>query len=151
MLNAIGAWSCQSSSGVILKARSSFGRFVGTTLRARLNHAHVEPAISGVDRGSRLRTSHRSPARSPYSSCPHPGDERRQLPTQAKPPQTRLLTRSLNPAFRRGSGTEGLYRYAPEPLRPRNTPKPTPNHWPTFTPPHWPGFAPPLTHASSNR
>jgi DNA replication protein DnaC len=35
---------------------------------------------------SRLRTAHRRPARPAHPSRPHPGDERRQLPTQAKPP-----------------------------------------------------------------
>src|ERR1035441_7510987 len=64
-------------------------------LRARLNHGHQQPALRGMDRSPRLRTPHRSPARPPYSSRAHPGDERRQLPPQAEQAQTRprqLLT-----------------------------------------------------------
>jgi len=50
-------------------------------------------------------------ARSAHPSCPHPGDERRQLPPKAKPPQTRLLNHA-----------------------------PPAAHWTTFAPLHWPSL-----------
>src|ERR1700679_962250 len=45
--------------------------------------------------GFRLGTADRRPARSPYPSYPHAGDERRQLPSQAEPPQVQLLNRPI--------------------------------------------------------
>src|ERR1019366_1847727 len=65
------------------------------------------------------------PARSAYPSCPHPGDERRQLPPQAEPPQTDTILRTMNlipsgPA----SGEKRIFRYAPEALLPRILNKP---------------------------
>jgi hypothetical protein len=49
-----------------------------------------------MDRSARLGEAHRSPARSTLTSRPHPGDERRQLPTHAEPPQTDSVLRTLN-------------------------------------------------------
>lgn len=40
---------------------------------------------AGMDRGARLRSSHRRTAGPPHPSRAHPGDERRQLPPQAEP------------------------------------------------------------------
>jgi len=55
-------------------------------------------------------------------SCSHPGDERRQLPPEAKPTQKEPIYRALNhPTSERASGDKGLFRYAPEPFLPRNT------------------------------
>src|ERR1035441_5686160 len=71
-----------------------------------------------MDRGLRLRTPHRRTARSPYPSRSHPGDERRQLPPQAKPPQTKPILRTLNPPLRTRFGGEGalpLRSRAPSP------------------------------------
>jgi DNA replication protein DnaC len=45
-------------------------------LRARLDHADLEPALRRMDRGSRLRTADWSAARPPHPPRPHPGDER---------------------------------------------------------------------------
>ena len=73
----------------------------------------------------------------------HPGDERRQLPTQAEPPKTRsrqLLTstetRRLHPS---SNAPRGVWRL---PLRSRrHTPRKSFHfllvYWSTFTPPHW--------------
>jgi hypothetical protein len=41
-----------------------------------------------------------------YPSCPHPGDERRQLPLQAKLRQTRYLNHALRPRI-----TQQLHRH----------------------------------------
>src|SRR6266540_2003531 len=41
-----------------------------------------------MDGSARLRTPPRSLAGPAHPSCPYPGDERRQLPPQTKPPQT---------------------------------------------------------------
>ena len=55
-------------------------------LRAHLNAGHQQSALPGMDRGPRIGTAHRSPARSPHPPRSHPGDERRQLPAEAEPP-----------------------------------------------------------------
>src|ERR1035437_1317774 len=47
------------------------------------------PALGRVDRRS---------ARPAHPSRPHPGDERRQLPSQAEPPRTDPIRRTLNSA-----------------------------------------------------
>ena len=65
------------------------------TLRTRIDSDHVEPAVSRVDRDPRLGTADRSLARPPHPPRPHPGDERRQLPPQAEPPQTTPIFRTL--------------------------------------------------------
>src|SRR5271169_4459995 len=49
-----------------------------------------------MDRSAWIGAAHRRIARSTYPSCTHPGDERRQLPPQAEPPQTHLILRALN-------------------------------------------------------
>ena len=49
------------------------------------------------DRDPRLGTTDRSPARPPHPPRPHPGDERRQLSSQAEPPQTSPILRTLTP------------------------------------------------------
>src|SRR5271169_3307192 len=99
-----------------------------------------------MDRGLRLRTPHRSTVGPANSSCPHPGDERRQLPTQAKPPQKKPILRPLRPLpANAASGEKGLFRYAPEPLLPRKTPPYRPHYWSPFTPPQWFPFTPALT------
>src|SRR5215469_11151336 len=72
-----------------------------------------------MDRGFRLRTAHRCAARPTYPPCPHPGNERRQLPPETKPPQKESTRRPLT--HERASGEKGLFRYAPEPFLPRNT------------------------------
>jgi hypothetical protein len=98
-----------------------------------------------MDRGLRLRTAHRRSTRPHHPSCPHPGDERRRLPAQAKPPQKESTPRPLRMPPNAASGEKGLFRYAPEPLLPRN------NHililyqWLPFTSPLWSPFTPPLT------
>ena len=55
------------------------------TLRERVGPGHHQPALRRVDRGLRLREAHRSPPGPPHSPCSHPGDERRELPSQAEP------------------------------------------------------------------
>ena len=77
------------------------------------------------DRSPRIRTPHRSPARSAHPPRPHPGDERRQLPAQAKPPQTqpRQLLTSTDPRrpHPRPNAPRGVWRL---PLRSRrHTPR----------------------------
>ena len=65
----------------------------------------------------RLRTPHRSTVGPAHPSRSHPGDEWRQLPPQAKPPQTGTAPRHLtatHPAPRTRRGAEG-----PLPLRSR--------------------------------
>ena len=66
-------------------------------LRARIDHAHQQPSVRRVDRGPRLRTSHRGLARPPHPPCPHTGDERRQPPPKTEPPQTRTQLLALRP------------------------------------------------------
>src|SRR5258708_3674088 len=71
-----------------------------------------------MDRGIRLRTADRRTARPHHSSRAYPGDERRQLPPQAKPPQkesTRRLLRRPLPTRLRGEGTLPLRSRAPSP------------------------------------
>jgi DNA replication protein DnaC len=51
--------------------------------------------LPGMDRSPRFRTPHRRTARSAYPPRSHPGDERRQLPPQAEPPQTDPTRRTL--------------------------------------------------------
>ena len=67
-----------------------------------------------------------------HSPRPHPGDERRLIPPQAKPPKT-----SLKAPPKRASGEEGRLRYAPAPLLPRNArlnPRPAPFYSATVVP-----------------
>ena len=52
-------------------------------LRAGLHPGHHQPALRRVDRGVRIGTPHRRAAGPSHPPCPHPGDERRQLPSQA--------------------------------------------------------------------
>src|SRR6516225_1330151 len=49
-----------------------------------------------MDRGLRLRATHRRSTRSSHPSRPHTRDERRQLPPQAEPPQTQPTSRPLS-------------------------------------------------------
>jgi hypothetical protein len=77
-----------------------------------------------MDGSLRLREADRRAARSPNSPRAHPGDERRQLPPQAKPPQKESTHRTLTP-----SNTLGVER--PLPLRSRalsSPEKPSPAH-----------------------
>src|SRR5580704_18742410 len=67
-----------------------------------------------MDRDLRLREAHRRSARPPHPSRPHTRDERRQLPSQAKPPQTKPTCRPLNHPLRARLGGE-----RPLPLRSR--------------------------------
>jgi imidazolonepropionase-like amidohydrolase len=53
-----------------------------TTLRAWFHDHHVQPAVRRLDKYLRLRAAHRRTSRSPYTSCPHLGNERRQLPPE---------------------------------------------------------------------
>ena len=69
----------------------------GTALRglqpalpAGLHPGDHQPALRRVDRGLRLGASHRSPAGPAHPPRPHPGNERRKLPTQAQPGERRL-------------------------------------------------------------
>ena len=56
-----------------------------------------EPALPGVDRDPRLRTSYRSSARPAHASRPHPRDERRQLPPKTKPAASAAPTPDTDP------------------------------------------------------
>jgi DNA replication protein DnaC len=59
-----------------------------------------------------------APARSAHPPRPHPGDERRQLPTQAEPPQTDTILRTLTlppPNAPRGRRTASARSSAPSP------------------------------------
>src|SRR5271168_3293801 len=101
-----------------------------------------------MDRGLRLRTAHRRSARPHHPSRPHPGDERRQLPAQAKPPQKESTLRPLKPSPPTAASWEkSLFRYAPEPLLPRLQHHPHPYYLLPFPPPQWSTFTPPLTPA----
>src|ERR1017187_1810498 len=99
-----------------------------------------------MDRSPRLGALDRRPPRSAHPPCTYPGDERRQLPPQAEPPQTHLTLRALNdthssaPRGRRASSAT-LQR----PFDPAYSTNFTPIYWPAFAPPQWPGFTPPLT------
>ena len=69
-------------------------------LRKRLRPGHHQPALRRVDHSLRLRAAHRSPAGPSHPPRPHPGDERRQLPSQGQPtgrrfPVSRLPRRRL--------------------------------------------------------
>src|ERR1017187_5000267 len=78
-----------------------------------------------MDRGLRLRTAHRRSARPHHPSRPHTGDERRQLPAQAEPPQKKSTLRPLRPSTpNAASRKKGLFRYAPEPLLSRKQHQP---------------------------
>ena len=96
------------------------------------------------DRDLRLRAAHRRSAGPAHPPRPHPGDERRQLPPQAEPPKTSLISPSQT---RLGGG-------GPLPLRSSGPPPPKtllPTfYWLPFTPPQWPTFTPPLTLASDS-
>jgi DNA replication protein DnaC len=59
-------------------------------LRTRRHADHQQPALRRMDRGLRLRASHRRPARPADPPRQHPRDERRQLPPRAEPrPESR--------------------------------------------------------------
>src|SRR5208283_267308 len=94
-----------------------------------------------MDGNLRLRAAHWRSAGPHHPPRPHPGDERRLLPPQAKPPQTSLTSPSQT---RLGAG-EAL------PLRSSASPPPKYHflilYWLPFTPPQWSTFTPPLTHA----
>ena len=62
-------------------------------LRERRHHRDLEPALPGMDLGVRQRAADRRAARPHHPSCPHPGDERRELPAQAKPIATQASVR----------------------------------------------------------
>ena len=51
-------------------------RGLQSTLRARRNHRHVQPAVRRMDQRLWLGTSHRRSARSAHAPRAHPGDER---------------------------------------------------------------------------
>src|ERR1017187_7618925 len=79
-----------------------------------------------MDRGLRLRTPHRSTVGPAHPSRSHPGDEWRQLPPQAKPPQTKPILRTLNLPRRMRFGGEGpLPLRSPAPSPPKNPPLPS--------------------------
>ena len=121
-------------------------------LRTRINPGDQQPALPGMDRGPRLRTAHRRPARPPHPPRPHPGDERRQLPAQAEPPQTHPILRALNSTPpERASGRRAASATLQRPFSPEYSTTSLSNYWPTFTPPHWPGFTPPLTAGVASR
>jgi hypothetical protein len=62
-------------------------------------------AIPRVDRSPRLGALDRRPARSAHTLRTYPGDECRQLPPQAEPPQTDTILRTLNSIpYKRASG-----------------------------------------------
>src|SRR5208283_5457265 len=92
-----------------------------------------------MDGNLRLRAAHWRSAGPHHPPRPHPGDERRLLPPQAKPPQTSLTSPSQT---RLGAG-EAL------PLRSSASPPPKYHflilYWLPFTPPQWSTFTPPLT------
>ena len=50
-----------------------------------------------MDRSPWIGEADRSLTRSAHTPCAHPRDERRQLPPQAKPPQTNFIRRTLDP------------------------------------------------------
>src|SRR5208283_3163615 len=92
-----------------------------------------------MDGNLRLRAAHWRSAGPHHPPRPHPGDERRLLPPQAKPPQTSLTS----PSQTRLGGGEAL------PLRSSASPPPKYHflilYWLPFTPPQWSTFTPPLT------
>src|SRR5271170_2800888 len=53
-----------------------------------------------MDRSPRIGTAHRRAARPPHPPRSHPGDERRQLPSQAEPAQTQYRQLLTHPAPR---------------------------------------------------
>ena len=70
-------------------------RGVQPALRAGLHPGNDQPALRRMDRGLRLRKAHRSAAGPAHPPCPHPRDERGELPPQAQPGERRV------PGFRR--------------------------------------------------
>jgi hypothetical protein len=106
---------------VLLLGNSGTGKthiaLAQSTLRTGLDPDHFEPAVPGVDRDPRLGTAHRSLARPPHPPRPHPGDERRQLSPQAKPPETKPASRTLIPKTPlRGEEPLPLRSRGPSPL-----------------------------------
>src|ERR1017187_5896006 len=124
-----------------------------------------------MDRGSRIGTADRRAAGPAHSPRPHPGDERRKLPSETEQTQAglpaELLIRPLpastagrHPPRQTRLGEEDVFRCglnAP-PFRRRRPPLQTPSsptipnllpvalvYWSTFTPPLWSAFIPPLT------
>src|ERR1017187_8229543 len=98
-----------------------------------------------MDRGLRLRTPHRSTVGPAHPSRSHPGDEWRQLPPQAKPPQTKPILRTLNLPRRMRFGGEGplpLRSRAPSP--PKNPALPSTLLVPFYSA-QWSPFTPALT------
>ena len=60
-------------------------RSVQPALRTGIHPGDHQPALRRVDRGLRLGAPHRRAAGPAHPPRPHPGDERRKLPTQAQP------------------------------------------------------------------
>ena len=71
------------------------------TLRTGLRPGHHQPPLRRVDRGLRVRKTHRRAAGSLHPPRAHPGDERRELPPQGHPAQRRRVSASVGPASRR--------------------------------------------------
>ena len=63
-------------------------------LRTRLHPGDHQSPFRRVDRGVRLGAPHRRAAGPSHPPCAHPGDERRQLPSQAQPGERQLSASS---------------------------------------------------------
>ena len=87
---------------------------------------------------------HRRTPRPHHPPRPHPGDERRLLPPQAKPSQT-----SLQDPPKRASGEQGGLCYDSGAPPPPKYPFPI-LYWLPFTPPQRSTFTPPLTRGAMN-
>src|SRR5208282_4967640 len=106
-----------------------------------------------MDRSLRIRAADRRSPGSAHASCPHPGDERRELPAQgqqAAAPQTPFLVAPIcEGGFRSGLNAPRKAGRRPTLQPPRKSLKakhPLPTKWSTFSPPQWSSFTPPLTN-----
>ena len=86
--------SCNSGSGskpqFIPPRQDGILLIFQPALRAWIHPGNHQLAFRRVDRGVRLGASHRSVAGPPHPPRPHPGDEWRELPTEAQPGEHRL-------------------------------------------------------------
>jgi hypothetical protein len=102
-----------------------------------------EEVTAAVEAALRLRAAHRRSTGPHHPPRPYPGNERRQLPAQAKPPQTILGKRKLTPRPNALRGRRAASATLQRPSSPENLPSDP--YWLPFTPPHWLLFVPPLT------
>ena len=92
----------------VLHRRGTALRGLQPALRTRLHPGDHQSPFRRVDRGVRLGAPHRRAAGPSHPPCAHPGDERRQLPSQAQPGE-----RQLSASSRTGGSPVDSTRNAP--------------------------------------